>query len=213
MQTEQRHRLFFEFSIEGDLRFISHHDTMRLFRRACARADLPLHFSQGFNPQPRIMLPLPRPVGVASTAEALIIEFDKPIEPPDALARLRAQMPGGIELTGARPLAAGERPAPDRVDYRLELDQHDVPDLDRRIQGIMDADHLRIDRVNPKDGSVRAIDARPYLIAMKPRDGAVEFTVRVTADGSVKPAEVAGLFGFDPRYVNHRIRRLEVQWK
>lgn len=213
MESPPRHRLFFRFSVEGDVRFISHHDMMRLFRRACARADLPVRFSQGFNPQPKIMLPLPRPVGIASTAEAVVIEFDQSIEPADALVRLRAEMPGGIELTAVRPFAHGEKPAPDQVDYRLELDQHNVPDLSRRIQGIMDADTLYIDRVNPKDGTARTIDVRPYLVAMSPADAAVEFTIRVTGEGSVRPAEVAGLFGFDPRTINHRIRRLEVRWK
>ena len=54
---DERFRFMLTFRIDGDLRFISHLDTVRLFRRACARAGLPVRYSQGFNPQPRIVLP------------------------------------------------------------------------------------------------------------------------------------------------------------
>src|SRR3990172_12981655 len=84
-----RYRWLFAYSIDGDLRFISHHDTLRLFRRALARADLPVRFSEGFNPHPRIMIPLPRPVGIASRAEGLVVETVGLIDPDDALRRLQ----------------------------------------------------------------------------------------------------------------------------
>ena len=73
-------RWVFTFSVTGDLRFISHRDTLRLLQRAVARADLPVRFSEGYNPHPRIAIPLPRPVGVASDDEAVVIEFERIID-------------------------------------------------------------------------------------------------------------------------------------
>ncbi|GAF87148.1 unnamed protein product, partial [marine sediment metagenome] len=64
----QRERWVFGYDVDGDLRFISHHDMLRLFARSLARAALPVRFSEGFNPHPRLSIPLPRPVGVASQA-------------------------------------------------------------------------------------------------------------------------------------------------
>src|SRR3989304_8362378 len=91
----ERHRWLFAYSIDGDLRFISHHDTLRLFRRAMARANLPVRYSEGFNPHPRIMIPLPRPVGIASQAEAIVVETELPIDPDEALQQLRRHTPVG----------------------------------------------------------------------------------------------------------------------
>ena len=84
--TPIREKWAFEFSVTGDLRFISHRDTVRVFQRALARAALPVAYSEGFNPHPRLSLPLPRAVGVASEAElmdviapyrSMIREFDE----------------------------------------------------------------------------------------------------------------------------------------
>ena len=85
------------FVIEGDLRFISHHDTMRLFERALSRAQLPVRFSKGFNPGPRLSLPLPRSVGIASGVELLAVELDDAIEPAVVLGTLSEQMPAGLK--------------------------------------------------------------------------------------------------------------------
>ncbi|MBW7991664.1 MAG: DUF2344 domain-containing protein, partial [Planctomycetes bacterium] len=56
--------LVIKFRIGGPLRFISHAQTLSVFQRACVRAGIEIRYSQGFNPRPRLSLPLPRPVGV-----------------------------------------------------------------------------------------------------------------------------------------------------
>ena len=81
-----RCRCALEYTIGGDLRFISHRDTLRLFQRAVARAALPVRFTEGFNPHPRMMIPLPRPVGVASQAETLVGSHVIPCEAVPAVA-------------------------------------------------------------------------------------------------------------------------------
>ena len=78
-----RHRWVFAFQVDGDLRFVSHQDMLRLFRRALARAEVPVRLTQGFNPHPRMSLPLPRPVGMASEAEVLMIETERDVDPDD----------------------------------------------------------------------------------------------------------------------------------
>ncbi len=212
-QQDVRHRLMITFRIDGDLRFISHLDTLRLFRRACARGRVPVRFSQGFNPQPRISLSLPRPVGVASDAEALVIETDQPIEPADVLKRLKQQMPQGIEMIGARRLGPGEKPQPKQVRYRLELGHPAPPDWKERIGNMLRADNLTVERTDPKDKSIRHVNVRPYLVDIHADGEAAEFTLRITEGGTARPAELAGLLGCDSRVGSYRIRRLEIQWR
>ena len=69
--------LVIKFKIGGNLRFLSHAQTLMVFRRACIRAGIKIQYSQGFNPRPRLSLPLPRPVGVASDDELLCLRVRK----------------------------------------------------------------------------------------------------------------------------------------
>lgn len=211
--AEQRQRWVFSFSVLGDLRFISHHDTLRLFRRALARASLPVRYSEGFNPHPRIMMPLPRPVGIASDAEAIVIETDGPIEPDDALLRLERQTPTDLRMLRVRRLEPGERLVPALVRYRVEPADPAIVDLPHRLRQLLEADVVPVARKNPKKAGTSSVDIRPYIGAIVVDNGAVEMTLRVTGCGTAKPAEVAGLLGYEASAINHRIRRLEIQWR
>ncbi len=206
-------RWMFGYSVQGDLRFISHHDTLRLFRRALARAALPVRYSEGFNPHARVSIPLPRPVGVASDAEALVVDFRERVDGDVAIERLGRQMPEGIKLLGARRLDAGNQPLPAFVRYRLDLDGAPLEVVKAHAARTMASDVVEVERVRHKDQRHRRINVRPLITDLHVAETGVEFRVRVTNCGSVKAAEVAGLLGFDSHAINHRIRRLDVQWE
>ena len=65
--------LVVKFAISGTLRFLSHSQMLNVFQRATVRAGINPQYSQGFNPRPKISLPLPRPVGVESDDELLVM--------------------------------------------------------------------------------------------------------------------------------------------
>lgn len=207
-----RFRWLIHFSIHGDLRFISHHDTLRMFRRALARADLPLRFSEGFNPHPRVNLPLPRPVGISSDAEALLLETDRDVDPSDMLTRLARHMPRGVELRGIAPIATGA-PAPEEVAYRIEFDDGAPADLDERVSAFMEAATINVVRKSPKSPNSKTVNVRPFVIAMRTHENAVEFTLRMDGGASARPSEVAIALGLSPEAHFHRIHRLEVRWR
>ncbi|MFQ5413371.1 MAG: TIGR03936 family radical SAM-associated protein [Phycisphaerae bacterium] len=209
----ERHRVAFAYRMDGDIRFISHRDTLRLFQRALARAQLPVRFSGGFNPQPRVMIPLPRSVGVASDAEFVVVEFTRDTQPDAARRRLQAQMPAGIALHAARRLAGGERLEPDMVTYHLELDGPPRDEVRGRVRTVLESDVLNVDRTDPKSRRVRTINVRPYIADMRVDDDGVVFVLHVTDRGTARPAEIAQLLGCDPDSINHRIRRMEVRWR
>ncbi len=211
-EAEVRQRWAFAYSIDGDLRFISHHDTLRMFRRALARADLPVRFSEGYNPHPRIMIPLPRPVGIASDAETIVVEFERHVDPDDALSRLDKQTPSGIRLCAVRQLALKERCLPQSARYRLAIDMQQREGLEEKVRGLLSDDVVNIERESRKRGSIRSIDIRKYIDDMCVLADAVEFTLRFTQSGTAKPAELASILGYDRESINHRIRRMEVQW-
>ncbi len=208
-----RYRWLFAYGIDGDLRFISHHDTLRLFRRALARANLPVRYSEGFNPHPKIMIPLPRPVGIASQAEAIVVETERPVDPDEALQQLRQHTPPGVQLFSVRALAPQERMRPASVRYRLETDGPPNAELRARADTLRESQQAIVERTDYETHKARSVDIRPFLMELSVTDSGVEFTLKVEGQASAKPAEVAGLLGFDATAINHRIRRLTVQWQ
>lgn len=88
------------FSKTGDAQFISHLDLMRLFSRVWRRAELPLAYSEGFNPHPKMSIGLPLSVGVTSSFELLDVELSQPLDPAALMERVNAVMPIGVTVTG-----------------------------------------------------------------------------------------------------------------
>ncbi len=208
-----RHRWVIRFSVDGDVRFISHHDTLRLFRRALARAELPVRFSEGFSPHPRLSIPLPRSVGLASDDEAVVVEFERAIEPGDALRRLQREMPEGFRIFEGRPLQTGENLHPQRVHYTLELSEPPGEEIAARAGYLLDQSTLPVARPDPRGGRAKSVDLRPYLAALRVTGARIDFVLNVTGEGTAKPAEIAGLLGLDGSTLLHRIRRTKVNWK
>ena len=200
------------FVIEGDLRFISHHDTMRLFERALSRAQLPVKFSQGFNPRPRLSLPLPRAVGVASDVELLVVELAEVLESGVVLDKLSEQMPAGLKLTDAWTIADKHPPQPVRVDYELPLPPDRVETVSQAAQSLMAAPTWAIERTGPGSRKIKDIDLRQYLAEASVSEGILRWTVHVTTGGTLRPAELLAAVGLPPQEWHHRVRRTGVQW-
>lgn len=201
------------FAVTGDVRFLSHRDMLRLFERAVARASLPICYSEGFNPRPRLRLPLPRSVGVASDDELLVMELERP-ESPDRVHRdLARQVPVGIELREVIELPRAAKPRPVEVTYRLDLAEQPGPELDRTIREVIKSDRLEIGRTSKKDGRARVVDVRVHIVRIDRSTDALTLTLRVSPEGSARPAEVLDLLGLDPLETLPRLRRVAVRWE
>ena len=91
-------RLRIRLSRGEEIKFISHLDIMRLWERALRRAQIPLAYSEGFNPHPRISLAAPLPVGVTSEAELMDVFTIKWVSPHWFAAMINEQLPPGMEI-------------------------------------------------------------------------------------------------------------------
>ena len=69
-------RLYLGFKVKGDLKWISHIEYIRLFERMLKRVDLAISYSKGFNPHPKIKLPVPKSIGIESDAEFVELECE-----------------------------------------------------------------------------------------------------------------------------------------
>jgi radical SAM-linked protein len=92
----QRVRLTYE---KGEaIKFIAHQDEFRMWERTLRRADLPLLYKQGFNPQPHIVFASPLGVGITGTNEPIDIVFSPPVPLEELGQHIAAKLPPGVTL-------------------------------------------------------------------------------------------------------------------
>jgi radical SAM family uncharacterized protein/radical SAM-linked protein len=97
-QAKGHFRFRFDYSRLGRSRLLSHLELLQLFFRAFNRAGLPLHYSQGFNPSPKVSFSPALPLGTESRAEYLFVDLTENIEPQIWLERLNVQLPDGLSI-------------------------------------------------------------------------------------------------------------------
>jgi len=98
-------RYVLKFSKTGYLKYISHLDMLRLFKRAFKRVGIKLSYSQGFNPHPKMGFGQPLSLGYESNGE--ILEFETPgaLQPEEIIEAMNKIMPEGIHILSCRELA------------------------------------------------------------------------------------------------------------
>lgn len=93
-------RTLLTFTKTGRMRFLSHLDLIRLFRRAFRRAKVDIQYTEGFNPQQKLAVTNPLPLGYESTMEFMMIETDTPFT-EEKRERLNRELPEGVLVTAA----------------------------------------------------------------------------------------------------------------
>lgn len=95
------YRIRLTYSKTGPMRFLGHLELVWAVTRAIRRADLPIRYSQGFHPKPKLTFSQPLPVGIESMEEYMELELDSTggrLDPQEVMARLNGQMPEGIKF-------------------------------------------------------------------------------------------------------------------
>jgi radical SAM-linked protein len=102
--TERKQRLRVWFGKVGDMALVGHLDLIRLFDRVVRRADLPISFTGGFHPNPRISLASALPLGVTSTGEIADFELTESIDVESFRSKLEALLPENIPIYKVEPI-------------------------------------------------------------------------------------------------------------
>ncbi|HID06378.1 MAG TPA: DUF2344 domain-containing protein, partial [Armatimonadetes bacterium] len=101
MALEPQQRVRFQFTKLGDLRFLSHLELTKALIRALRRAQLPIAYSRGFNPQPRLAFGPASPVGIESEAEYADAWLERWVSTNDFIQLANAQLPCGCRIVEA----------------------------------------------------------------------------------------------------------------
>jgi radical SAM-linked protein len=207
-----RVRLALRYAVDGDLRFLSHHDSLRLFERVFVRAGLPVRYSEGFNPRPRLSIVLPRPVGVASQDELVVVQLTTEVDPADAMSRLSRQVPDGLTVLAAELITADDKRIPREARYELELDPILTAAVTERAAELLSKDRLDIARTSPKADAAKTVDIRQYLASMAVADGRLRWAQAITLTGTARPQEILEALDLPSREHLHRLRRVRVEY-
>jgi radical SAM-linked protein len=207
-----RFRVALEYAIAGDLRFISHHDELRMLARVLVRADWPLRYSQGFNPIPRLVLPLPRSVGTASQCQWALVELREERRAQDLRDRLAAALPADCALKRMIAPAPRGKPHALAVEYAVMLDPRDAGVVGPRLRGMLALEELVVQRDIQGGKRTRRLDIRPHIESLVLDGPDLRMRLRIADQCTARPAEILTELGLAADVYNHRVRRTEVTW-
>jgi len=162
--TVQKLRL--RYTKRGPLRFASHRDLARALERALRRAQVPMAFSAGFSPHPKISYMGAAPTGAASEAEYFEIGLSARRDPEQVRAALDASLPPGIDVLECVEAVEGSGSLADRLDatrWRIDLPGVDADELAAAVQALLAADTVTVAK-RTKNGP-RDIDARAAVVS------------------------------------------------
>lgn len=198
------------FSKQGRIKYVSHLDIMRCMTRAVRRADIPLWYTEGFNPHPYLNFLQPMPLGVEGLNEPLDIRIEGEISDKEIMDKLNAVLPVGIKITKVtEPFMKSNDLA--FAEYEIYFEKED--NLTEKLTNAMDSGSLSCEKMGKVNGRKRVKEVnvseniRKYSI--KENDDAVIMNV-VLPGGNTKNVNPMNLLDALNRYLGTDIVPLNI---
>ena len=181
--SSQRIRVWFR---KGDrVRYISHLDVLRFWERAIRRAELPLSYSQGFTPHPKLAFASPLPVGFTAEREVMDVTLDERVPVDEFARRIRVESTDELAVVAVEEVALNAPPPQAAMlwaDYSMVMPGLQPADAESAIDGFNRRETLpwreeRGERIREYD--LRAATA---WLRCRPADGGVVLSMRMQAD-------------------------------
>jgi radical SAM-linked protein len=204
-------RLRITFAKTPAMRFTGHLDLHRAWERTFRRAGLPLAYSEGFNPHPRLNLASALPLGFTGQGEVIDAWLEQPLPLPDIQTALQRALPPGLQITQIE-LVDLRLPALQTV---LEASEYHItflepfPELAERVQALLGTSSL------PRRRRERDYDLRPLVLDLSllpvgdPDQSQLSLRLVAREGATGRPEEVLEVLGYDPQLARvHRTRLL-----
>ena len=174
----------FKFKKTGSLQYISHLDLVRTMNKIIVRADLPLWYTEGFNPKPKMVFAAPLSIGCESVCEFLDLRLTERMDPEEAKRRLNANMTEEMQVSEAY---YPESKFTDMkwLSYSMSLGTLGAsPELAEACQSYLSRDRIEVLK-NTKSGE-QIVDIKPLLKSASVRyaDGELKLDCVLSADPS-----------------------------
>ncbi len=217
-------RYVIKFSKEGTIRYISHLDLFRLFKRAFKRAGILLEYSQGFNPHPKMSFAQPLSLGYSSSAEYLEFETREPYLTDEILEKIKPVLPEGILVFSCEELpVAGKSLAAltESADYEVRIpgravsgwlasgynkEDRCIDETDNHITGLiikwLSLDRIMIQKRQKKSDRDVEVDIKPMIRDMScfVDNNYIMITMRLAAGSAANLSPEVALASFCDSY-------------
>ncbi len=197
----QRFRI--TFSRGKEIKYISHLDIMRLWDRALRRADMPVAYSQGFSPQPRLSLAAPLAVGVTSEGEIMDLFLGKRLSPYFFIKTMKNQLPRGIDVLKVVDVSIALPSLQSQVrfgEYLVNVEtENDRKGIEDALEAFLGKDTLPWTHM--RDGEPRHYDLRTqvddiWLVEHSTCSCTLGMRLQVDSKGTGRPEQVTAALGF-----------------
>ena len=199
-------RIRITFVKQGALRYTGHLDLHKLWERAARRAELPLAYSQGFHPQPKMNMAAALPLGFSSRCEVMDMKLENDIALEDLPTRLNETLPAGLQVVGVEQVderAPALQTQVASAEYEVMLTEPiDRSELEGRIDSVIESKSL------PRERRGKMYDLRPLIEELsltpsrfpegegRPKDGVGIFMrLRARESATGRPDEVLDVVG------------------
>lgn len=189
-------KIRFQYAKRGRLRFSSHRDFQRAFERALRRAGVPMAYSAGFRPHPKISYANAAPTGAASEAEYIEIGVMANLDPEELRVLLDNAMPPGLDIVDS--VIARDKDLVARLEaslWQIALPGLPLAQLDDAVAKFLAAKEVLVSR-RTKSG-MREFDSRAAVLALETAlgvpncpDCAIMTVVVANGTPSVRPDDV-----------------------
>lgn len=187
-------RIRITFIKQGALRYTGHLDLHKLWERAARRAELPLAYSQGFHPQPKMNMAAALPLGFSSRCEMLDMKLEHDI-PLDSLAtRINATLPTGLQVVGVEQVderAPALQTQVASARYEVTLTEPIAgSELKRKIDAVLEAESI------PRERRGKSYDLRPLIEELNlAGDDKISMRLAAREGATGRPEEVLDMLG------------------
>ncbi len=182
------------FTKAGAARFLSQHDVRRAWERVTRRAGLPLAYSRGFSPKPRLSFGPPLPVGAEGRREYMTMALRDALDALQVQERLAAAaIPGMAVIEVTR--ASGRRVRTTWASYEFTVNPP-PPDLTARVERLLTQDTVEIERARDPEGVRR--DIRAGVGSLRSENGRVMARLRIAQNQIVTSRDLALALEIEP---------------
>jgi radical SAM-linked protein len=199
-------RIRITFSKQGALRYTGHLDLHKLWERAVRRAELPLAYSQGFHPQPKMNLAAALPLGFSSRCEVLDMRLERDIALEGLRERLNGTLPSGIQVLSVE---QAEERAPAlqtqvvSAEYEVRMIESSFgAEVKRRIESVMESESILRSRRG------KEYDLRRLIEALDVWEGKIVMKLAAREGATGRPEEVLDVLGI--AFEETRIERIRL---
>ncbi len=181
-----------------------------------------MQYSRGFNPRPKMSLPLPRTVGVKSEDDVLCLRVNRDLNEPQPAdyrsrikARISGRLPDGCELLSVEVAEPNVSFQPTSAAYVLSVTPNFIDRGGRsRIARLMKSDTFNLQRrMNSKSPRVKNVNVRPFLKSIEINDRQIIVECEISPDGTIRVEEILKLLELDEEMLTAPITRNGVRWQ